>query len=104
MNLIPMIREQLGLDENEEFNLINPNGVPFPEHFRFTNDSLQIHPQEWEEAHGMTLKALLRGDLKVAKLPFRPKEGEDYYFIDVSTEGRTVWIKENGETKVYLEW
>lgn len=86
MNLIPVIREALGLRENKEFNLINSNGVPFPEHFRFTRYSLQIHyPQGWEEAHSMTLIALLRGDLKVVKLPFRPKTGEDYYFVDVST-------------------
>ena len=82
MNLIPVIRESLGLQENEEFNLINPNEVPFPEHFRFTSNSLQIHyPQGWEEAHGMTLRALLRGDLKVVKLPFKPKEDEFYYYV-----------------------
>lgn len=84
MNLIPVIREALGLQENEEFNLINPNEGAFPEYFRFTSNTLQIHyPQGWEEAHGMTLRALLRGDLKVAKLPFRPEEGELYYFISL---------------------
>lgn len=82
MNLIPVIREALGLQEHEEFNLINPNEGPFPEHFRFTSNILQIHyPQGWEEAHGMILRELLRGDLKVAKLPFRPKEGEAYYYV-----------------------
>lgn len=86
MNLIPVIREALGLQENEEFNLINPNEGPFPEHFRFTSNSLQIHyPQGWEEAHDMTLRALLRGDLKVAKLPFRPEEGELYYLVGFYT-------------------
>ena len=84
MNLIPVIRESLGLQVNEEFNLINSNGVPFPEHFRFASNSLQIHyPQGWEEAHGTTLKALLRGDLKVVKLPFKPKEHEVYYFVNL---------------------
>ena len=82
MNLIPVIREALGLQVNEEFNLINPNEGPFPEHFRFTSNILQIHyPQGWEEAHGMILRELLRGDLKVAKLLFKPKEGEAYYYV-----------------------
>lgn len=90
MNLIPVIREALGLQENEEFNLINPNEGPFPEHFRFTSNSLQIHyPQGWEEAHGMTLRELLRGDLKVAKLPFKPKEFEIYHYVSLYT-GRVV--------------
>ena len=84
MNLIPTIREALGLQENEEFNLINPNEGAFPEYFRFTSNTLQIHyPQGWEEAHGMILRELLRGDLKVAKLSFKPKEGKLYYFIDL---------------------
>lgn len=97
MNLIPVIREALGLRENEEFNLINPNEVPFPEHFRFTSNSLQIHyPQGWEEAHGMTLRSLLRGDLKVVKLPFKPKEDEVYYYVgfydgDVIGTSYTKW-------------
>lgn len=83
MNLIPTIREALGLQENEEFNLINPNEVPFPEHFRFTSNSLQIHyPQGWEEANGMTLRALLRGDLKVVKLPWKPKESGTYNYVN----------------------
>ena len=86
MNLIPVIRESLGLQENEEFNLINPNEGAFSEYFRFTSNTLQIHyPQGWEEAHGVFLRELLRGDLKVAKLSFKPKTGEDYYFVDVST-------------------
>ena len=82
MNLIPMIRETLELRENEEFNLINPNEGAFPEYFRFTSNILQIHyPQGWEEAHGVFLRELLRGDLKVAKLSFIPKEGEYYYYV-----------------------
>ena len=82
MNLIPTIREALGLQEHEEFNLINPQQSVISRAFRFTSNSLQIHyPQGWEEAHDMTLRALLRGDLKVVKLPFKPKEDEFYYYV-----------------------
>ena len=85
MNLIPVIREALGLQENEEFNLIKPQRSVISRAFRFTSNSLQIHyPQGWEEAHDMTLIALLRGDLKVVKLPFKPKENETYYFVYLS--------------------
>lgn len=90
MNLIPTIREALGLQEHEEFNLINPQQSVISRAFRFTSNSLQIHyPQGWEEAHDMTLRALLRGDLKVAKLPFKPKEFEIYHYVSLYT-GRVV--------------
>lgn len=83
MNLIPVIREALGLQENEEFNLIKPQRSVISRAFRFTSNSLQIHyPQGWEEAHDMTLIALLRGDLKVVKLPFKPKESETYNYVN----------------------
>ena len=85
MNLIPMIREQLGLDENEEFNLINPNGVPFTERFRFTDRTFQIEENErWIEAESLMLKLLLKGECEVVKLPFKPKEGELYYYVNLN--------------------
>lgn len=98
MNLIPVIREALGLQEHEEFNLINPQRSVISRAFRFTSNSLQIHyPQGWEEAHDMTLRALLRGDLKVVKLPFKPKEGELYYLVgfygDVIGTRYTKWCQ-----------
>lgn len=83
MNLIPVIREALGLQEHEEFNLINPQRSVISRAFRFTSNSLQIHyPQGWEEAHDMTLRALLRGDLKVVKLPWKPKESGTYNYVN----------------------
>lgn len=83
MNLIPVIREALGLQEHEEFNLIKPQRSVISRAFRFTSNSLQIHyPQGWEEAHDMTLRALLRGDLKVAKLPWKPKESGTYNYVN----------------------
>lgn len=83
MNLIPVIREALGLQEHEEFNLINPQRSVISRAFRFTSNSLQIHyPQGWEEAHDMTLRALLRGYLKVVKLPWEPKESGTYNYVN----------------------
>ena len=84
MNLIPVIREALGLQENEEFNLKNDRNVVFPDKFRFTDSTLQIKEGErWVEAHSMMFKLLFKGEYEVAKLPFKPKEGELYYFISL---------------------
>ena len=46
MNLIPVIRESLGLQENEEFNLNNDCTGVFPGKFRFTDSTLQIKEGE----------------------------------------------------------
>lgn len=106
MNLIPVIREALGLQENEEFNLINANEVPFQERFRFASYTLQIHyPEGWEEANGMTLKALLRGDLKVVKLPWKPKESEAYNYVNLYNGEivQTIYVKNCISDKTRVE-
>lgn len=96
MNLIPVIRESLGLQVNEEFNLKNDRNVVFPDKFRFTDSTLQIKEGErWFEARSMMFKLLLKGECEVVKLPFKPAEGERYYYVilycgDVS---RTAYMK-----------
>ena len=85
MNLIPVIREALGLQEHEEFNLKNDRNVVFPDKFRFTDSTLQIKEGErWVEAHSMMFKLLFKGEYEVAKLPFKPKEGEKYYWVQIN--------------------
>lgn len=86
MNLIPMIREALGLEVNEEFNLKNDRNVVFPDKFRFTDSTLQIKEGErWFEASSMMFKLFFKGEYEVVKLPFRPKEGELYYLVGFYT-------------------
>lgn len=85
MNLIPMIREALGLKENEEFNLKNERNVVLPDKFRFTDRTFQIEENErWIEAESLMLKLLLKGECEVVKLPFKPKEGELYYYVNLN--------------------
>lgn len=82
MNLIPVIRESLGLQENEEFNLKNERNVVLPDKFRFTDRTFQIEENErWIEAESLMLKLLLKGECEVVKLPFKPKEDEFYYYV-----------------------
>lgn len=86
MNLIPVIREALGLEVNEEFNLKNDRNVVFPDKFRFTDSTLQIKEGErWFEASSMMFKLFFKGEYEVVKLPFRPKEGELYYLVGFYT-------------------
>ena len=81
-----MIREALGLEVNEEFNLKNDRNVVFPDKFRFTDRTLQIKEGErWFEASSMMFKLFFKGEYEVVKLPFKPKEGELYYLVGFYT-------------------
>lgn len=95
MNLIPVIREALGLQENEEFKIKVDDSLHMGCDYRFTNCQLQEKDGGcWECSSNVVLGMLVAGQCEIIKLPFKPKEGEDYYFIDVSTGYvcRTIYV------------
>lgn len=78
-NLIPKIAEMLGVGLGEEFEIKGRKGVAY----KFIIDELIVSGSNNAE-HGytsanMVLASLVRGDAEIAKLPWKPKEGEDYY-------------------------
>lgn len=82
MNLIPVIRESLGLQEDEEFRLNDINGGTYTSEYRFTNDDFQVREiQGWNDADSLILKLILIGKREVVKLPFKPEEREPYYYV-----------------------
>ena len=87
MNLIPVIREALGLEIEEEFELLKSDGTPYNLKYRFTdNDKLQwFNPGTgcWHSDSSITLQKIIYGRGTIKKQPFKPKEGELYYFISL---------------------
>ena len=83
MNLIPMIREQLGLDENEEFKIKYYTNEISGNRFRFTKKKLEEHfDNGWFETRSLSnLNGLIHNEYFVVKLPFKPNENETYYFV-----------------------
>lgn len=114
MNYMRQIAQMLGVELDEEFYLesvedgcyfLNDNDDKAT--FKLSLSGMQVNYGDGFSTTEACLSALLTGEYTIVRKPDKPekgKAGNDYYFVDVSTEGRTVWIKENGETKVYLEW
>lgn len=87
MNLIPMIRETLGLEIEEEFQLVKSDGTTYDLKYRFaSNDMLQwfdTYTGCWNVSSPTMLEKIIYGLATIKKLPFKPKEGKLYYFIDL---------------------
>ena len=87
MNLIPMIRETLGLEIEEEFQLLKIGGISYNSKYRFAyNDTLQWfdpYTSCWNVSSPTMLEKIIYGQVAIKKLPFRPEEGELYYFISL---------------------
>ena len=78
-NLIPEIAKMLGLEIGEEFKV---EGVS-DKTYKFIIDELIVCGEK-NTNHGyvtanMVLVSLVKGDIEIVKLPWKPKNGEDYY-------------------------
>lgn len=83
MNLIPVIREALELQENEEFSVRCGTAYVLGK-YRFTKDRLEhfnVRDNCWEGTSSDLFAKLVHGIYKVDKPPFKPKEDEFYYYV-----------------------
>lgn len=75
MNIIPKIAEMLGVEIGEEFKVENDVCL-----HRFTENGLEYKVcGVWSACARLNL--ILNGTDKIIKLPFEPKNGEQYYRI-----------------------
>lgn len=81
-NLIPEIAKMLGVELGEEFKIKGREGVIY----KFIVDGLIVSDDDAEKVYttaNMPLIGLVRGDIEIVKLPWKPKKGDVY-----STFGR----------------
>ena len=77
-NLIPEIARMLGVEIGEEFKIKGREGAIY----KFIVDGLLMSDDDAEKVYIATnvpLVGLVRGDIEIVKLPWKPKKGEDYY-------------------------
>ena len=77
-NLIPEIARMLGVELNEEFKIKGREGAIY----KFIVDGLLVSYDDAEKVYTAThvpLVGLVRGDIEIVKLPWKPKKGETYY-------------------------
>lgn len=78
MNYYKQVAEMLGVELGEEFKVsITETFV-----YKITENGLRRRYQtdsEWVGSPPVTLTSLLRGDYSIVKLPWKPKEGEEYW-------------------------
>lgn len=72
----------LGLELEEEFNLINSKGEVDTDTYKITEDGFFYKKPKtdfWLSEPSITLSCLLRGSYKAVPKPWKPKEGENYW-------------------------
>lgn len=81
-NLIPEIARMLGVEIGEEFKIKGRKGAIY----KFIVDGLLVSDDDAEKVYTAThvpLVGLVRGDIEIVKLPWKPKKGDAYYTFEV---------------------
>lgn len=77
-NLIPEIAKMLGVELGEEFKIKGREGAIY----KFIVDGLLASDDDAEKVYTpahMPLVGLVRGDIEIVKLPWKPRKGDVYY-------------------------
>ena len=75
-NYMADVAQMLGVELEEEFKL---NGGETK--YKFTENGLYFYaPDGWWQCSNVLLPRILRGNVEIVKLPWRPKKGDEYYY------------------------
>lgn len=81
-NLIPEIAKMLGVEIGEEFKIKGREGAIY----KFIVDGLLVSDDDAEKVYTtahMPLVGLVRGDIEIVKLPWKPKKGDVYFTFEL---------------------
>lgn len=107
MNYYKQFAEMLGLELEQEFSLVETNGEKVDNDlYKIREDGLFYKKRKdgvWLSEPSTTLSSLLQGLCKVVPKPWKPKNGDRYwYYSEAWDEGNCVMWK--GEFSDLLLW
>lgn len=100
-NLIPQIAQMLGVELNEEFKIKGREGAIY----KFIVDGLLVSDDDAEKVYTtahMPLVGLVRGDIEIVKLPWKPKHKDKYWTFYINNHDKldtdwNIWTEEIAE-------
>ena len=96
-NYMPEIAKMLGVVIGEEFNLLNEDGeIVLYSPYKFTGDS--IIDYEGSTLRGWRLWNLLTGDYTLQKRPWRPKDDDEYWFVELDGDVQYSYFYKDNES------
>ena len=81
-NYMAEVAKLLGVELGESFKTTSSTQGDYHRYYQFTDKKgfeTSVDGVEWEMAAAVTLRAILMGDIRIVKLPWKPREGEKYY-------------------------
>lgn len=101
INYMNEVAKLLGVELGEAFKITDDTHANYRRYYRFTdNVGVEVSDDgvEWKMDTAGALKCLLMGEVRIAKLPWKPREDERYYYplpSDKDLWGGTTWTDNN---------
>lgn len=90
MNHMAEVAKLLGVELGESFKITSSTQGDYHNYYRFTeNNCIEFSDDgiEWKMTTAAALlKYILMGDIRIIKLPWKPRKGEKYYIPYISTQ------------------
>ena len=96
MNHMAEVAKLLGVELGESFKITSDTEGDYHNYYRFTeNNCLEMSDDgiEWKMTTAAALlKYILMGDIRIIKLPWKPRKGEKYYIPYISTQQKGMHV------------
>lgn len=107
MNHMAEVAKMFGVELGESFKITSDTQGDYQNYYRFTeNNCLEMSDDgvEWGMTVTLTLRGILMGDIRIVKLPWKPKMDEKYYIpsiFDWDFYKYNFWLNDEHDEKFY---
>ena len=96
MNHMAEVAKMFGVELGESFKITSDTQGDYQNYYRFTeNNCIEFSDDgvEWKMTTAAALlKYILMGDIRIVKLPWKPRKGEKYYIPYISTQQKGMHV------------
>ena len=106
-NHIAEVAQMLGVKIGETFKLTDDTHGDYHRYYQFTDKKgfeTSVDGLKWETAAAVVLRGILMGDIRIVKLPWKPKIEEKYYvpnIFDLDSYSYNFWFDDEHDEKFY---
>ena len=96
MNHMAEVAKMFGVELGESFKITSDTEGDYQNYYRFTeNNCIEFSDDgvEWKMTTAAALlKYIFMGDIRIVKLPWKPRKGEKYYIPYISTQQKGMHV------------
>ena len=107
MNHMAEVAKMFGVELGESFKITSDTHGDYHRYYQFTDKKgfeTSVDGLKWETAAAVVLRGILMGDIRIVKLPWKPKMDEKYYIpsiFDWDFYKYNFWLNDEHDEKFY---